>query len=184
MTDPSASATCCPAAGHPLAKPPRGRRHDGGACQHGARHRAPIARYPPGGWRSPKAAPSWQAGHRLVPVRGSGPGIKPAPGWTDLTRRPEWRVDARGSGRQASAPRRPVAGPAASAPGNGEGAPSVTARDPAPAPADLPLRQGRAARQDLPRRTDRPCGLSSFPVSAGLQPQADAGRHRPGRGWT
>jgi hypothetical protein len=159
-----------PAAGHALTGLPGG-----------GRHRAP-SRHPPRGRPAGGAVPSCgPGGCRPVPARGSGPGVKaaPAPGRVDLTRRPEWRVDACGPGRQASPPRRPATGPAATAPGNGGTAPEVTARDPAPAPAGLPLRQGRAARQHPPRRAARPRGLSPSPVSP-QQPQAGAGRRQPG----
>jgi hypothetical protein len=184
MPDPSDRITRRAQPGEPVP----GRR-PAGAGATGARTvavRAPVlpSRYPPGGRPSCGAAPSWPGGNRPAPARGCGPGVKPAPapGRADLTWRAESRVDACGPGRQASPSRRPARGPAASTPGNGEGAHEVTARDhPAPAPAGLPLRQGRAAL--LPRRATRPRGLSSFPVSLGQPPRADAGR-RPGGGRT
>jgi excisionase family DNA binding protein len=141
MTDPLVSITRRPQPGEPVP----GRRP--GADTTGARTvavRAPVppSRYPP----ACGAGRSWRAGYRSASTRGSWLGVKPAPGHgaDDLTRRAEWRLDACGPGRQASAPSRPASGPAASTPGNGEGAHEVTARDhPAPAPAGLPLRQGR-----------------------------------------
>ena len=172
-----------PAAGRARTGPPPGggRGDDGGAHRRGARPRTP-SRYPP----ACGAGRSWRAGYRSASTRGSWLGVKPAPGHgaDDLTGRAEWRLDACGPGRQASAPSRPASGPAASIPGNGEGAHEVTARDhPAPAPAGLPLRQGRAARQPRPHCT-RPRGLSSFPVIPGRPPRADAGRRWPGGGRT
>ena len=188
MTDPSVSIARRAQPGVPVPGRPAG------ACTTVARTVAvratvPPSRYPPGGRPSCGAAPSWRAGYRPASTRGSGPGVKPAPApcRADLTGRAEWRLDACGPGRQASAPRRPASGPAASTPGNGEGAHEVTARDhPAPAPAGLPLRQGRAAL--LPRRATRPRGLSSFPVPPGRPPgqppaavgPAGGGLDRPG----
>ena len=159
-------------------------RSPAGACTTVARTVAVRATVPP--WCPPQGpAPSRRAGYRPAPARGSAPGVKPgpAPGRVDLTGRAEWRLDACGPGRQASAPRRPAAGPAASTPGNGAGAHEVTARDhPAPAPAGLPLRQGRAAR--LPRRAALPRGLSFFPRSQGWPSRPAACRRRPGGGRT
>ena len=188
MTDPPASITRCAQPGVPVP----GGRPGAGACPTVARTEkvratVPPSRYPPGGRPSCRTGPSRRAGYRSASTRGSGPGVKPAPGprGADLTRRAEWRLDACGPGRQASAPRRPASGPAASAPGNGVGAHGVTARDhPAPAPAGLPLRQGRAARQPPPRPAGRPRGLTSSPRSPGRPPRADVGRRRPGRGRT
>jgi hypothetical protein len=186
MTDPSDRVTRRAQPGEPVP----GRRPASGACTTGARTvavRAPVppSRYPPGGRPSRQAGPSWRAGYRPASTRGSGPGVKPAPGHgaADLTGRAESRVDACGPGRQASPPRRPTPGPAASTPGNGEGAHEVTARDPASGPVGLPLRQGRAARQPPPRRAARPRGLTSFPRSPGQPPRAAACR-RPGGGRT
>jgi integrase len=127
------------AAGRARTGPPGGRVDDGGAHRRGARHRAPFA--------VPARRPALVRGRPLlasrVPARidawlGAGVKPAPAPGRVDLTGRAEWRLDACGPGRQASAPRRPASGPAATAPGNGEGAHEVTARDhPAPAPAGI-----------------------------------------------
>ena len=188
MTNPSDRITRCAQPGEPVP----GRRPGAGAGATGARAvavRAPVpsSRYPPGGRPSCDAVPAWRGGCRPGSTRGSGPGVKPAPGHgaDDLTRRAEWRLDACGPGRQASPPRRPAPGPAASTPGNGAGAHGVTARDhPAPAPAGLPLRQGRAARQPPPRHAARPRGLTSFPWSPGQPPRAAAGPRRPGGGRT
>jgi hypothetical protein len=188
MTDPSISITDCPQAGAPVPGcPPVAGAGTTVARTFAVRATVPPSRYPPGGRPSCGAVPSWPGGHRPASTRGSGPGVKPAPapGRADLTGRPEWRLDACGPGRQASAPRRPAAGPAASTPGNGEGVPSVTARDhPAPAPAGLPLRQGRAALPYPPRRTGRPCGPSSLRLSPGRPPRTAACRRRPGGGRT
>jgi hypothetical protein len=121
----------------------------------------------------------------LIPGRPLLVGRVPARIEVDLTRRPEWRLDACGPGRQASPPRRSASGPAASTPGNGEGAHEVTARDhPAPGPAGLPLRQGPAARQPSPRRLVRPRGLTSFTHGQCRPPWAAACRRRPGGGRT
>jgi hypothetical protein len=184
MTGPSVSITCCARPGLPVA----GRRSAAGAWTTVARTVAvratvPPSRYSPGGRPSPRALPSWPGGCRPVPAPGSGPGVKPAPAFGDLTGRAEWRVDACGPGRQASASRRPAPGPAATAPGNGEGAHEVTARDrPAPAPAGLPLRQGRVRPAPL-RRAARWRGLSSLSRSPGRPPRTAAERP-PGGGRT
>jgi hypothetical protein len=184
MTDPPVSITRCAQPGAPV---------PGGCSAPGAwttvartvALRATVPPWcPPGGRPAAGTAPSSRrGGYRPASTRGStGPGVKPAPGHgaDDLTRRAEWRLDACGPGRQASAPRRPASGPAASTPGNGEGAHGVTARDhPAPAPAGLPLRQERAARRHPPRRARRSCGAAvSLP-----QPWAIA-RRQPGGGRT
>jgi hypothetical protein len=75
MTDPSASGTRCPQAGTPEPGCPP----DAGATV--ARTLAVRATAPPwcppGGWPSPRAAPSWPGGRRPAPTRGSGPGVKP-----------------------------------------------------------------------------------------------------------
>lgn len=146
------SITCCPRAAVPVAGC---RLAAGTTVARAARARAtvPPLRYPPGGWPSPGAAPSWLGGHRHVATRGSGPGVKPAPvqGRAGLTCLAEWRVDASGPGRKASPSRRSASGLAvASSPG--WAAPSVTVRDAAPGPVGLPLRQGRAIHWPSPRR--------------------------------
>jgi hypothetical protein len=185
MTDAPVSITRCAQPGAPVPGCPAG------ACTTGARIvavRATVPPWcPPGGRPAAGTAPSSRrGGYRPASTRGStGPGVKPAPGHgaDDLTGRAEWRLDACGPGRQASAPRRPASGPAASTPGNGEGAHEVTARDhPAPGPAGLPLRQGRAACQ--PRRAARRRGLSSSPRSPARPPRATARRRSPGEGRT
>ena len=173
MTDPSISVTRCAQPGVPSPGCPAS-----GACTTVARTFAvrgtvPPSRYPSGGRPSCGAGPSWWGGYRPVPARRSGPGVKPAPapGRADLTRRPEWRLDACGPGRQASPPRRPAPGPAASTPGNGEGVPSVTARDhPAPAPAGLPLRQGRAAVAHRPAAQPARAAFPLVPVPRAGRP--------------
>jgi hypothetical protein len=166
------------AAGRARTGPPAGGGYDGGAHLRGARHRAPLA-VPPVGRHSCGDARSWPGGYRPVSTHGSGPGVKPGRCAADLTRRAEWRLDACGPGRQASASRRPASGLAATAPGNGVGAHEVTARDhPAPAPAGLPLRQGRARPAPL-RRATRRQGPSSFPRGRSRPPRTAAER-RPG----
>ena len=134
-----------------------------------ARATVPPSRCP----ARPQGCPLVRAGgHRAVPARGSGRGVKPVTAWggADLTWRGESRVDACGPGREASPPRRPAAGPSA---------PSATVRDPAPGPACPPLRQDRAAhRATRPRQR----GPSSFPVSR--QIRATVRRGRPGGGRT
>ncbi len=133
---------------HALLRQPAGteRKCDGAACRTRTRtrHRAP-SRCPAHGRPVPLFV---RNGRRGVSPRGLGPGVKPVPAWggADLTWRGEVRVDACGPGREASPPRRPVAG---------GGVQPVTVRDPAPDPAGLPLRQDQAAR---PRRR----GLSPF----------------------
>ena len=184
MTDPSVSVARRAQPGVPLPGRPAGAGTTV-ARTVAVRATVPPSRYPPVGRPSCGAVPFWPGGCRPASTRGSGRGVKPAPGpgRADLTGRAEWRVDACGPGWQASAPRRPAPGPAASTPGNGEGAHEVTARDhPAPAPAGLPLRQGRAALQ--PRHAARPRGLTSFPRSQGRPPRPAPCRRRPGGGRT
>jgi hypothetical protein len=186
MTDPPVSITRRARPGVPVP----GRRPAAGAWTTVARTVAVRATVPP--WYPARGRPaagaapsSRRGGYRPASTRGSGPGVKPAPGHgaDDLTRRAEWRLDACGPGRQASVPRRPAPGPAATAPGNGEDAHEVTARDrPAPAPAGLPLRQGRARPAPL-RRAARRRGLSSLSRSPGRPPRTAAER-RPGGGRT
>jgi hypothetical protein len=187
MTDPPASVTRRAQPGEPVpGRRPAG-AHTTGARTVAVRAPVPPSRYPPGGRPPCRDGPSWPGGYWPASTRGSGRGVKPAPGHgaADLTGRAEWRLDACGPGRQASPPRRPASGPAASTPGNGEGAHEVTARDhPAPRAAGLPLWQGRAARQPSPRRPLRLRGFtSSFPHGQGRPPRAAACRP-PGRGRT
>ena len=186
MTDPSATITRCPQAGTPEPGCPP----EAGAGTTVARTFAMRATVPPRGTRPAVGPPQGPPPPRRA---GTGPyrRVGWAPGAGCQARPHAGRLDGTGGveggclrSRAAGQPApRPAAGPAATAPGNGGAAPPVTARDPAPCPAGLPLRQGRAARQHPPRRTGRPCGLSSSPVSP-QQPPAGAGRRRPGGGRT
>ena len=174
MPDLSVSITRCAQPGAPSPAYPAAGASTTVARTLAARRRAPAAPAPQTALPRGRPLLAGRAPARTGPWLRTACQARPVPG--DLTRRPEWRPDACGPGRQASPPRQAGIRVGCLHPRQRRGrARGHRPGPPRARPCGLPLRQGRAAR---PPAAQLAAGPFLFPRSPGRPYRANA---TPGR---